>query len=57
MVRKTSNLVIVLSTVLLLLATHVCSQSVGGGIVGRVIDERGDSIHAALVQIVNTSTN
>ncbi len=57
MVRKTSKLAIVLFTPLLLLAAQVCSQSVGGGIVGRVIDERGDSIHAALVQIVNTSTN
>ncbi len=47
---------------LLLLALRVfvpdssSAQSVGGGILGRVRDQRGDVVPAALVQVVNTST-
>jgi hypothetical protein len=32
------------------------AQGIGGAIVGRVIDERGSAVPAALVQLVNTST-
>src|SRR5712692_5622548 len=39
-----------------LIPSSTQSQSIGGGIVGRVKDQRGDSVPAALVQLVNTST-
>ena len=39
-----------------LMPSSAQSQSIGGGIVGRVKDQRGDSVPAALVQLVNTST-
>ena len=35
---------------------HVRAQGVGGSIVGRVKDQRGEAVHAALVQLLNTST-
>lgn len=38
------------------LSAYSKAQSVGGGIIGRVRDPRGDAVPAALIQVVNTST-
>jgi 5-hydroxyisourate hydrolase-like protein (transthyretin family) len=40
----------------LCLASHAHGQGIGGSIAGNVKDQRGDAVHAALVQLVNTAT-
>src|SRR5260370_37187799 len=45
-----------LSLVALALPLRSAAQGIGGGIIGRVKDQSGGVVPAALVQLVNTST-
>jgi hypothetical protein len=45
-----------LSLVTLALPLRTAAQGIGGGIIGRVKDQSGGAVPAALVQLVNTST-